>query len=233
MTKKAAIEVWLTAIEMEKSGVIATILQTVPAQGKLDNEGLFISTNHLLVGSLVDAYLEEQVIQLVEKKLTEKKTSSETKVFQLLNKQEVAVFVDVFVPQPDLERIIARADGFKEKVIIEEYTYVIVMNHHLERNREALTFSLNSQAPYIDILGSRSRRDRIIQKIKSSRLAVTESYLSRLYNPIGLDMGARTPEEIAMSIAAEIIAKKNCYPGGFLKDSEFIHHASAVSGKNE
>ncbi|RDW15388.1 XdhC family protein [Oceanobacillus chungangensis] len=273
MNKKAAFDAWLTTIEMEKSGAIATILKTDQTQGKRNSESLFISKDHSFVGSLGDAYLEEQVIQLAKQKLAEKNPSSETRIFQLLNKQEVAVFVDVFVPQPkilifgaghdaipvanfiassgfkttivdqrplyiteerfpDIERIIARADDFKGKVIIDDNTYVIVMNHHLERDQEALTFALNSQAPYIGVLGPRSRRNRIINNIKASGSAVTESQMSRLYNPIGLDIGARTPEEIAISIAAEIIAIKNGYSGGFLKDSEFIHHASAVSEEN-
>ncbi|QGS69380.1 hypothetical protein CV093_17035 [Oceanobacillus sp. 143] len=102
MKKSAAFDAWLAAVEMEKSGVIATLLQTNPTQGKLNSEGLFISKDHSFVGSLGDAYLEEQVIQLAKQKLAEKNPSSETRIFQLLNKQEVAIFIDVFVPQPNI-----------------------------------------------------------------------------------------------------------------------------------
>lgn len=127
---------------------------------------------------------------------------------------------------PDAERIIARAEAFAEKVLIDDNTFVIIMNHHMERDQEALAFALNSDTPYIGVLGPLSRRNRMMDTIKAEGRDIPPEDFKRIYNPIGLDIGARTSEEIAISITAEIIAMKNGYAGGFLKDAKFIHHAA-------
>ena len=132
---------------------------------------------------------------------------------------------------PKAERIVARSNDYAEKVTINKNTYVIIMNHHMERDEEALAFALDSPAPYIGVLGPKSRRERIIRAIEERGRSVSDKDKERIYNPIGLDIGARTPKEIAISITAELIAFKNGYPGGFLKDSKYIHRESALREK--
>lgn len=265
MNEINAFDAWLETIELEKPCVLATILQ-IDNVKRLHSDTLFIGKDHACIGSLDDAYLEEQVFQIAKKKFAEKNPQSETRNLKLTNQQEVAVFIDVFKPQPkiiifgaghdaipvaqfiaqagykttvvdqrplynteerfsDAERIIARAEAFTEKVRIDDHTFVIIMNHHMERDKEALAFSIKSDAPYIGVLGPRSRRNRMMDAIIAEGRKVTSEDLKRIYNPIGLDIGASTPEEIAISITAEIIAIKNGYTGGFLKDERLIHHA--------
>ncbi|KKB36915.1 XdhC family protein [Bacillus thermotolerans] len=127
---------------------------------------------------------------------------------------------------PEAHRVIADSVKFKEKVHISSRTYVVVMNHHLERDQETLKFVLRSSAPYVGVLGPRSRRIRMMEAIEGEGVEFEEEQLAKMYSPIGLDIGAVTPEEIAISILAEIIAVKTGHKGGFLQGAEHIHQVA-------
>lgn len=124
---------------------------------------------------------------------------------------------------PGTIRIVTKEDAFQENIKIGNRTYIIVMNHHLEKDQETIKFVLNSSAPYVGLLGPRSRRERMLDGLKESGVVFSQQQLARLFSPIGLDIGAQSPEEIAISILAEVIAIKNGHAGGFLNGSEFIH----------
>lgn len=110
--------------------------------------------------------------------------------------------------------------GFKDKVGVGPRSYVVVMNHHLERDKESLGFALTTNAPYIGVLGPNSRFERMRDMLKEEGRALTEDDLKRVRNPIGLDIGADSPAEIAMSIMAELVALRGGYAGGFLNDRQ-------------
>jgi xanthine/CO dehydrogenase XdhC/CoxF family maturation factor len=128
---------------------------------------------------------------------------------------------------PGTNRIIAKTCEFQEKIKIGRRTYIVVMNHHIERDQETLKFVLRSPSPYIGVLGPRSRRIRMIEGLGENGVFFDEKELERMYSPIGLDIGAATPEEIALSILAEVVAKRNGHKGGFLQGSDHIHRAAA------
>lgn len=113
-----------------------------------------------------------------------------------------------------------------EQILICNRTYVVIMNHHLERDLEALKLSLRSQAPYVGLLGPRKRYERIMNSLQEQGIRFTDGELARLYNPIGMNLGAETPEEIAVSIVAEILAVQRGHDGGFLRDLSSIHRMS-------
>ena len=76
---------------------------------------------------------------------------------------------------------------------------------------------LLSPAGYIGQLGPRVRTERLLAEIADDGLAVTEEMRRRLHAPIGLDLGADNPEEIAVSIVAEIQAARAGREGGLLR----------------
>ncbi|HEV7429379.1 MAG TPA: XdhC family protein [Thermoanaerobaculia bacterium] len=80
-----------------------------------------------------------------------------------------------------------------------DFDAAIVMTHNFARDAEILAQLLASQIQYIGLLGPKSRGDELLAELGASRD-------SRLHNPIGLDLGGETPEEIALSIVAEVQA---------------------------
>jgi xanthine dehydrogenase accessory factor len=124
---------------------------------------------------------------------------------------------------PGARIILADAGLWEERVIIGKRTYVVVMNHHLERDRVAIRLALNSPAPYVGVLGPRSRCQRMLEALEKEGVTFGEEKLARMYNPVGLDIGAETPEEVAISILSEILAFRKGCAGGFLRGRDSIH----------
>jgi xanthine/CO dehydrogenase XdhC/CoxF family maturation factor len=120
----------------------------------------------------------------------------------------------------------ARPDG---TLSLDEQYFVVIMNHQLERDRQGLALALRSPARYIGVLGTRARYDRLLAALREHGdvTATTES-LGRVRNPIGLALGAETPEEIAVSIVGELLAVRRGFDGGFLNGrGESIHRPAA------
>lgn len=92
------------------------------------------------------------------------------------------------------------------EVGIDADTYAVVLTHDPKIDDLALRVLLPSEAAYVGALGSSatqsSRRERLLSA------GMTEAHVSRLYGPVGLSIGAKTPEEIALSILAEIVQTK-------------------------
>jgi len=85
-----------------------------------------------------------------------------------------------------------------------ETTCVAVLAHDLKLEVPALLAALEARSRYVGVLGSRKTHARRLSALREA--GATEEQLARLRAPIGLDVGARTPEEIAVSILAEIVA---------------------------
>jgi len=105
----------------------------------------------------------------------------------------------------------------------------IVMTHNFLHDLATLRFLIGSPARYIGVLGPRARTDDILAELrKEDRPAPTPDQLARIHSPTGLDIGAETPEEIALSIIAEIQAAKSGRLGGSLRQrAGSIHQSDA------
>jgi xanthine dehydrogenase accessory factor len=93
-------------------------------------------------------------------------------------------------------------------------TYVAVLTHDPKFEDPLLPILLRSEARYIGVIGS--RRTQLQRRERLREEGFSEEDIKRLSGPIGLDLGAVSPEEIAVSILAEIIAHRHGRPGGFL-----------------
>lgn len=113
-----------------------------------------------------------------------------------------------------------------QRLVLGSRSYVVVMNHHFEKDQSSLEFALNSSAHYVGLLGPRKRRVRMLDEMEMQGIVFTESQMEKLYSPIGLDIGADSSEEIAISVLAEVIAIRNGHSGGFLQGSDVIHQVS-------
>jgi xanthine dehydrogenase accessory factor len=129
---------------------------------------------------------------------------------------------------PDAEEVIAAwpDDAIARLGGIDRATYIAVLTHDPKLDDATLTVALRSDSPYVGAMGSRraqaQRRERLLAA------GMDEELLERIAAPIGLDLGAVTPEETALSIMAEVVAVRNGREGGRLSQiSGRIHEVGA------
>jgi xanthine dehydrogenase accessory factor len=100
---------------------------------------------------------------------------------------------------------------------------VCILTHDNKFDVPAVKAALATDVGYIGVMGSRTTHAKRMQRLLEAGVDPTD--LDRLMSPIGLDLGARTPEETAISICAEIIATRTGKSAPSLKDSEGPIHA--------
>ena len=100
---------------------------------------------------------------------------------------------------------------------------VCVLTHDNKFDVPAVRGALATAVGYIGVMGSRTTHEKRLQRLLEAGVEPAE--LARLMSPIGLDLGARTPEETAISICAEIIASRTGKSAPSLKDSAGPIHA--------
>ncbi|UGY94287.1 XdhC family protein [Streptomyces gobiensis] len=115
---------------------------------------------------------------------------------------------------------------------LDSRTVLCVLTHDAKFDIPLLERALRLPVAYVGAMGSRRTHEDRLQRLRDA--GVSELELARLRSPIGLDLGARTPEETALSIAAEIIASRHGGSGVPLTGAHTpIHHdgASAPTGR--
>jgi xanthine dehydrogenase accessory factor len=135
-------------------------------------------------------------------------------------------------PQAD-EVIVEWPHRYLEKQLeiehaIDPRTVICVLTHDPKFDVPVLKLALGTEAGYIGAMGSRRTHDDRLARLREE--GVPEEQLTRLYSPIGLDLGARTPEETAISIAAEIIGQRWGGSGAKLRTTEGAIHREPTTG---
>jgi xanthine dehydrogenase accessory factor len=105
---------------------------------------------------------------------------------------------------PDVPLVAEWPDVVLPDVKLDPYTALVALTHDPKIDDTALAAALRSQCFYIGALGSRKTHGSRVQRLAAAGFA--EAEIARIHAPIGLDIGAATPSEIAVSILAEIIA---------------------------
>lgn len=106
--------------------------------------------------------------------------------------------------------IVAHPEVALRDVPITPQTAVAVLGHDARLDDRALQIALNSPAFYVGALGGQRTRQARASRLRA--LGVSEEQLKRLHAPIGLPIRARTPDEIALAILAQIVAARNSGP---------------------
>jgi xanthine dehydrogenase accessory factor len=109
----------------------------------------------------------------------------------------------------------------------DAWTAVVVLTHEDRFDIPALAGALRSEAFYVGALGARRNQDRRRSLLLEEGL--DEEEIDRIAGPVGLDIGAETPAETAVSILAEILAIRAGRPGGSLKQAKGRIHAEPVT----
>ncbi|MEO3787364.1 XdhC/CoxI family protein [Actinocorallia sp. B10E7] len=113
---------------------------------------------------------------------------------------------------------------------IDSRTAVVILTHDAKFDLPLLEVALRLPVGYVGAMGSRRTHAERLERLREAGL--TDAELARLHSPIGLDLGARTPEETAVAIIAEIVAGRR--GGGALplgRTSGPIHHDYAADGR--
>ena len=103
------------------------------------------------------------------------------------------------------------------EMLIDEHTAIILMSHDYKTDKLNLPKALKTAAPFIGMLGPKIRSEKIWKELAEDGQSIAESEMERIYAPLGLDIGAQSPEEIALSLAAGIRAAFAQRDGSFLK----------------
>jgi xanthine dehydrogenase accessory factor len=107
---------------------------------------------------------------------------------------------------------------------VDERTVIVVLTHDPKFDVPALQLALRTDAGYVGAIGS--RRTHLERQSQLRAAGVTDEELARLHSPIGLHLGAITPEETAISIAAEIVMTRSGGSGRRLTETEGPIHPS-------
>ena len=121
------------------------------------------------------------------------------------------------IPSAD-ELIVAWPEEAFAQIQPDHQTAIVVLTHDDKFDEPALKGALASEAFYIGALGSRRNQERRRERLLEA--GVAEAELDRIMGPCGLDIGADTQEETALSILAEVLAVRARRGGGFLKDAK-------------
>lgn len=100
--------------------------------------------------------------------------------------------------------LIHYSKGLVPDIQLNDTTFTVIMSHNFSQDQLVLELLLKSNVPYIGVLGPSRRTKRLLEPILQK---YQEKYLglTRINSPVGIDIGAKTPEEIALSISAELV----------------------------
>ncbi|MBD2203158.1 XdhC family protein [Calothrix sp. FACHB-1219] len=122
------------------------------------------------------------------------------------------------------EIILSRREILQQQISVNQQTIAVVMTHNYLDDLAILKTLLPSPIKYLGILGPKRRSEKLLAELSDEGEAYTPEQLDKLHSPIGLDIGADTPEAIALSIIAEIQAVLANRCGNFLKNRTLPIH---------
>jgi xanthine dehydrogenase accessory factor len=106
-------------------------------------------------------------------------------------------------PEAD-ELVVGWPDELLRGAVVDERTAICVLTHDHKFDVPLLQAALATPAAYVGALGSKKTNAERAERLRAE--GVTQEQIARIHAPIGLDIGARTPEEVAVAVAAEIVA---------------------------
>jgi xanthine dehydrogenase accessory factor len=107
---------------------------------------------------------------------------------------------------PGATCVVGKVDARLQECAIDTQTYVLIVTRGHRNDADVLAAVIGSDAKYIGLIGSKRKVLTILRELLAG--GATMQQLQRVYSPVGLDIGAITPAEIAVSILAELIATR-------------------------
>ena len=125
--------------------------------------------------------------------------------------------------------LVSKPEQVLEQIPMDERTVFVMMTHNYNYDLAMLKALLHANTPYIGMLGPKKKLDRMLDELRASGMVINEEMLKKVYGPSGLEIGAETPEEIALSIIAEIQSVLTGNQGGQLKLKQDVIHSRTAT----
>ncbi|WP_181306341.1 XdhC/CoxI family protein [Rufibacter sp. XAAS-G3-1] len=122
--------------------------------------------------------------------------------------------------------LVSKPDNVLEQVLVDRKTAFLLMTHNYNYDLAILRNLLPLEVPYIGVLGPKKKLEKLVEELQEEDPTITSDQLKSVYGPTGLDLGAETAEEIALSVLAEIKAVFARRDGRFLRDKKESIHAN-------
>jgi xanthine dehydrogenase accessory factor len=121
--------------------------------------------------------------------------------------------------------LVSRPEHVLEQVAIDAQTVFVLMTHNYNYDLAMLKALLQKEVKYIGMLGPKKKLDRMLDELQEEGIHLTDKQMNSIYGPVGLEIGAETAEEIALSIIAEIKAVFAGKKGTSLRDNKEVIHS--------
>ncbi|HTE02254.1 MAG TPA: XdhC family protein [Mucilaginibacter sp.] len=155
--------------------------------------------NMILMGHQYDVYPLSRLIKEMGWRLTI------VAELQKINTHIIAIADEIVAPANFID------------LFVDEHTAIILMAHDYKTDKYNLPKALATSASYIGMLGPRTRSEKISRELANEGYVISSPDMERVHAPVGLDIGAVTPEEIALSLIAEVKASLSGRDGAFLR----------------
>lgn len=134
-------------------------------------------------------------------------------------------------PDADEHCFLMHPEAVNKQVPLDARSAAVVMNHNYLRDKALVGALLTAPVPYVGALGPHERTERMLTELQAENPSLPDAAYDKVHGPVGLDIGTETPEEIALSIIAEIQAVHHGREGGMLRHRHgAIHETVKMAG---
>jgi xanthine dehydrogenase accessory factor len=131
--------------------------------------------------------------------------------------------------------MVVKPEEVLKNIAVNDNTFFLLMTHNFNYDKAMLRELLPKKVRYIGVLGPAKKMERMLRELEAEGMYFDEGHLAALHSPVGLDIGAESPEEIALSMIAEIKAVISGKAGNMLsKKGDVIHprNETAIETRN-
>jgi xanthine dehydrogenase accessory factor len=124
--------------------------------------------------------------------------------------------------------LITKPENVFDHVTIDPQTVFVLMTHNYNYDLALMPLIMSKDFSYLGMLGPKKKLERMYNELSDTGFLITEDMKAKIHGPVGLDIGAETAEEIALSIVAEIKAVMTGRSAKFLKDKKAPIHVKEI-----
>ena len=121
--------------------------------------------------------------------------------------------------------LVSKPENVLDQIPVDQYTVFLLMTHNYNYDLAMLKALISRKLMYLGVLGPKKKMDRMLGDLAIEGIHPTNEQMSFVYGPVGLDIGAETAEEIALSVIAEIKAVYSGRNGLSLRLSDDVIHS--------